>query len=302
MQLALLPQGSISLTLSSLIIERKLVISLIKSKRPCFCFKLVVDVVAEAMGWFGYLIADTALWVRTLIGRSSQKEGTYKAHHGTFEEDDVKRMKRMVKWEDRRPFHVIPLVYRYNLEMKRKKEHGGDLEKKWNSILRYYETKYKDETKDFKVLLDGGLPSGWEASLPKWSTSDPVDATRYDDFKLPASPRGRNIRYGVREHAMAGIANGIALHGSGLKPFATTFLMFSDYKKNSIRLSALSHAGVLYVFTHDSIGLGEDGPTPAGEATGRPSSYSSYVSLPTCRRKRESDVKQQFLINPNVIT
>ncbi|CAL9780744.1 unnamed protein product [Musa acuminata subsp. burmannicoides] len=102
---------------------------------------------------------------------------------------------------------------------------------------------------------------------------------------------------------MAGIANGIALHGSGPKPFATTFLTFSDDMKNSIRLSALSHAGgVLYVFTHDSIGLGEDGPTPAGEATGRPSSYSSYVSLPTCRRKRESDVKQQFLINPNVIT
>ncbi|RRT52258.1 hypothetical protein B296_00038517 [Ensete ventricosum] len=129
----------------------------------------------------------------------------------------------------------------------------------------------------------------------KWSTSDPVDATRgysarclnalvkvlpgliggsadlassnkvylegYDDFRLPASPWGRNIRYGVREHAMAGISNGIALHGSGLIPFAATFLTFSDYMKNSIRLSALSHAGVVYVFTHDSIGLGEDGPT-----------------------------------------
>ncbi|THU54986.1 hypothetical protein C4D60_Mb11t01820 [Musa balbisiana] len=214
MQLALLwqklilPQGSISLTMSSLIIERKLAISLIKSKRPCFGFKLVVGVVAEEMGWFGSLIADTALWVRTLIGRLSQKDGTYKAHHGTFEEDDVKRMKRTVKWEDRQPFHVIPLVYR---EMQRKKEHGGDLEKKWNSILRYYETKYNDEAKDFKVLLDGGLPSGWDASLPvndslttttcvrleilyvvdhvsdmldfmdinqRWSTSDPVDATR----------------------------------------------------------------------------------------------------------------------------
>ncbi|RWV93229.1 hypothetical protein GW17_00044332 [Ensete ventricosum] len=129
----------------------------------------------------------------------------------------------------------------------------------------------------------------------KWSTSDPVDATRgysarclnalvkvlpgliggsadlassnkvylegYDDFRLPASPWGRNIRYGVREHAMAGISNGIALHGSGLIPFAATFLTFADYMKNSIRLSALSHAGVVYVFTHDSIGLGEDGPT-----------------------------------------
>lgn len=81
------------------------------------------------------------------------------------------------------------------------------------------------------------------------------------DFCQPNSPWGRNIRYGVREHAMAGISNGIALHGGGLIPFAATFLIFSDYMKNAIRLSALSHSGVIYVVTHDSIGLGEDGPT-----------------------------------------
>lgn len=129
----------------------------------------------------------------------------------------------------------------------------------------------------------------------KWSMSDPVDATRgysgkclnalakvlpgliggsadlassnqaylhnLGDFKQPDSPWGRNIRYGVREHAMAGISNGLALHGGGLIPFAATFLVFSDYMKNSIRLSALSRAGVIYIMTHDSIGLGEDGPT-----------------------------------------
>lgn len=82
----------------------------------------------------------------------------------------------------------------------------------------------------------------------------------YEDFQW-TNYKGRNIRYGVREHAMAGISNGIALHGGGLIPFAATFLIFSDYMKNSIRLSALSHAGVLYIMTHDSIGLGEDGPT-----------------------------------------
>lgn len=129
----------------------------------------------------------------------------------------------------------------------------------------------------------------------RWSKSDPVDATRgysekclnrlaevipgliggsadlassnkvhlhdFDDFHQPNSPWGCNVRYGVREHAMAGISNGIALHGSGLIPFAATFLTFSDYMKNAIRLSALSHAGVIYILTHDSIGLGEDGPT-----------------------------------------
>lgn len=135
---------------------------------------------------------------------------------------------------------------------------------------------------------------GRKKKQQKWSTSAPLDATRgysekclnqlarvlpgliggsadlatsnkaylhkRDDFSS-SSPWGRNIRFGIREHAMAGISNGIALHGSGLIPFAATFLIFSDYMKNSIRLSALSHAGVVYILTHDSIGLGEDGPT-----------------------------------------
>ena len=129
----------------------------------------------------------------------------------------------------------------------------------------------------------------------KWSASEPVDTTRgysekclnqlakvlpgliggsadlatsnkaylhdFKDFSQPNSPWGRNSRYGVHEHSMAGISNGLALHGSGLIPFAATFLIFSDYMKNSIRLSALSKSGVIYIMTHDSIGLGEDGPT-----------------------------------------
>nr|XP_010918808.1 transketolase, chloroplastic [Elaeis guineensis] len=234
----------------------------------------------------------TFIKVKTLIGRLSGKEGTYKAHHGTFEENDVKRMRGKVKWENREPFHVIPMVYR---EMQKQAEYGENLEKKWKSDLRHYQAMYPQEAEEFSILLHGGLPPGFEESLPNWSTSDPVDATRgysekclnelakalpgliggsadlassnkvylkgYDDFQLPEAPQGRNIRYGVREHAMAGISNGIALHGSGLIPFAATFLTFSDYMKNSMRLSALSHAGVLYILTHDSIGLGEDGPT-----------------------------------------
>lgn len=234
----------------------------------------------------------TFIKVKTLIGRLSAKEGTSKAHHGTFEEEDVRRMRKKVKWEDHQPFHVIPMVYR---EMQMKAEDGKSLEKNWNSILTYYQRKYPQEAEEFKTLLDGGLPPGWEDCLPKWSTSDPVDATRgysekclnelakvlpgliggsadlsssnkvhlkgSDDFRPPETPWGRNIRYGVREHAMGGISNGIALHGSGLIPFAATFLTFSDYMKNAMRLSALSRAGVVYVLTHDSIGLGEDGPT-----------------------------------------
>ncbi|KAI3416678.1 Transketolase [Psidium guajava] len=229
----------------------------------------------------------TFIRVRKLSG----KEGTSKAHHGTFSEDDVNNMKQKVNWTDREPFHVIPMIHR---EMQKQADVGERLEKEWYSNLYSYQIKYPQEAIEFRILLSGGLLPGWENSLPRWSPSDPVDATRgysekclnqlakvlpgliggsadlatsnkaylhnYDDF-LPSSPWGRNIRYGVREHAMGGISNGIALHGSGLIPFAATFLVFSDYMKNTIRLAALSHAGVIYVMTHDSIGLGEDGPT-----------------------------------------
>ncbi|KAJ4980054.1 hypothetical protein NE237_010834 [Protea cynaroides] len=234
----------------------------------------------------------TFIKVKTLIGKLSRKEGTPKAHHGTFDADDVKEMRKKVNWEDREPFHVIPMVYR---EMQIRRQYGEKIEKDWYSALSYYQSKYPQEAVEFKTLLNGGLLSGWENALPEWSTYDLVDATRgysekclnnlakvlpgliggsadlassnkaylhdYEDFITPTSPWGRNIRYGVREHSMAGISNGIALHGSGLIPFAATFLIFSDYMKNSIRLSALSHAGVIYIMTHDSIGLGEDGPT-----------------------------------------
>uniref|UniRef100_A0A7N0SWJ4 transketolase n=2 Tax=Kalanchoe fedtschenkoi TaxID=63787 RepID=A0A7N0SWJ4_KALFE len=233
----------------------------------------------------------TFIRVKTLIGKLSQKEGTSRAHHGVFDDDDLKKMRGKVNWSEREPFHVIPMIYR---EMQMQAEEGEIQEMKWYSTLAYYENKYPQEALEFKILLYGGLPPGWESSLPRWSATDPVDATRgysekclnqvarvipglvggsadlagsnktylheYGDF-LPETRWGRNIRYGVREHAMAGISNGIVLHGSGLIPFAATFLIFSDYMKNSIRLSALSHAGVVYILTHDSIGLGEDGPT-----------------------------------------
>ncbi|XP_058082579.1 transketolase, chloroplastic-like [Magnolia sinica] len=240
---------------------------------------------------YGETEKPTFIKVKTLIGKLSKKEGTSKAHHGTFDDDDVKQMRAKVNWEDREPFHVIPMIYR---ETQFQAELGESLED-WTSTLRKYQSNYPREYEEFKILIDGGLPLGWENSLPRWSKSDPLDATRgysekclnrlvdvlpgliggsadlassnkvylngHDDFKQPKSPYGRNIRYGVREHAMAGISNGIALHGSGLIPFAATFLTFSDYMKNAMRLSALSHAGVIYILTHDSIGLGEDGPT-----------------------------------------
>ncbi|PKI74585.1 hypothetical protein CRG98_004912 [Punica granatum] len=233
----------------------------------------------------------TFIKVKTLIGKLSGKEGTSKAHHGTFNEEDVKKMRERINWGCREPFHVIPMLHR---EMQEQIDNGERLEKEWYSKLYAYQSKYPQHVAELRLLLSNGLLPGWENLLPKWNMSDPVDATRgysdkclnhlakvlpgliggsadlatsnkaylhdHGDFQSN-SPWGRNIRFGVREHAMGGISNGIALHGSGLIPFAATFLIFSDYMKNPIRLSALSHAGVIYIMTHDSIGLGEDGPT-----------------------------------------
>ncbi|CAM6083235.1 unnamed protein product [Calypogeia fissa] len=233
----------------------------------------------------------TFIQVKSRIGRASVKENTHKAHHGTFAEDDVKQMREKLSWSGRDDFHVIPMVYE---EFKKTAKDGAELEEEWNALIKEYKGKYPKEGKEFRDLLTGTLPKDWEKVLPSWKESDPVDATRgYSekclnalagvlpgliggsadlasstkaslkemDFFSAETPWGRNIHYGVREHAMAGISNGLALHGSNLIPFAATFLIFSDYMKNSMRLASLSEAGVIYILTHDSIGLGEDGPT-----------------------------------------
>lgn len=113
------------------------------------------------------------------------------------------------------------------------------------------------------------------------ASSNKVYMKDFADFD-PKSPEGRNIRFGIREHAMAGISNGLALHNSGLIPIAATFLIFSDYMKNAMRLSALSEAGVIYILTHDSIGLGEDGPThqPVEQLVGLRAIPGMYVLRP----------------------
>ncbi|KAJ7191439.1 hypothetical protein O6H91_Y523600 [Diphasiastrum complanatum] len=207
--------------------------------------------------------------VKSRIGRPSKKEGTSKSHHGTFDDDDLQHIKDDLHWVDRDPFYVIPMVYQ---EFRRNARKGELLDKDWNQLLVNYEQKYPEKARELMLLFDGGLPSNWDEVLPRWKDLDSADATRgysekclnalakvlpgliggsadlassnkvylkeYEDFQHE-TPWGRNIRYGVREHAMAGISNGIAHHGSGLVPFAATFLVFTDYMKNSMRLAAL---------------------------------------------------------------
>ncbi|RVW90627.1 Transketolase, chloroplastic [Vitis vinifera] len=171
---------------------------------------------------------------------------------------------------------------------------GAALEAEWNAKFAEYEKKYKEEAAELKSIITGELPAGWDKALPTYTPESAADATRnlsqqclnalakvlpgllggsadlassnmtllkmFGDFQK-GTPEERNVRFGVREHGMGAICNGIALHSLGLIPYCATFFVFTDYMRAAIRISALSEAGVIYVMTHDSIGLGEDGPT-----------------------------------------
>ena len=171
---------------------------------------------------------------------------------------------------------------------------GAAAEAEWNGALADYRSKYPAEAAEFERRLRGELAPGWDANLPSYTAEDKGLATRQHSYNclnaigpnLPELIGGsadlthsnltdikgekgfqkgaegnRYLHFGVREHAMAAILNGLAYHGSGLVPYGGTFLVFAGYALGAIRLSALSELGVIYVFTHDSIGLGEDGPT-----------------------------------------
>ncbi len=229
--------------------------------------------------------------VRTTIGFGSpNKQNTAGVHGAALGTDEVAATRKNLGW-DHEPF-VIP---EDALNHWRKAvERGAKLESDWNAVLATYKSKYAAEAVEFERYLSGKLPEGWEKSLPTYTPADKALATRqtsektlnaiaptlpeliggsadlthsnltllkgYGDFQK-GSYQNRNLRFGVREHAMGAICNGIALHNSGLIPYCATFLVFADYMRAAIRLSALSQAGVIYVMTHDSVALGEDGPT-----------------------------------------
>ncbi|MEE8398770.1 MAG: transketolase [Desulfobacterales bacterium] len=169
---------------------------------------------------------------------------------------------------------------------------GKNAESDWNSRFEAYARAYPEQSTDLRAAISGTLPEGWDADIPDFSSSDPI-ATRAASGqvlnaiaeKVPMliggsadlapsnntiikgsfdfqkdSYDGRNIRFGVREHVMGAILSGMALHG-GPRPFGGTFLVFADYMRPSIRLAALMKLPVIYVFTHDSVAVGEDGPT-----------------------------------------
>ncbi|MEZ5347457.1 MAG: transketolase [Pyrinomonadaceae bacterium] len=227
--------------------------------------------------------------VKTVIGFGMPNEGTSDAHSDAIGDEGVAETKRNLGLDENKKFFVPDEVYAHFREAK---ENGAKLESDWNDLVAGYTEAYPAEGASFKRIANNELPGNWEEYLPLFEdvkaaatrvySGDVINAIADDipnliggsadlgpsnktDIKSSTSFRadnyaGRILHFGVREHAMGSLMVGMALHG-GLIPFGGTFLTFSDYMRPSIRLAALSELQTVYVFTHDSIGLGEDGPT-----------------------------------------
>lgn len=227
--------------------------------------------------------------VKTIIGFGMPKQGTSKAHSDAPGADAVRETKRNLGWPENKSFYVPKEVAAH---LKKAIKAGAMLEKTWNDRLKKYAKTYPELAAEFCTSVSGELADGWEKSMPTFaqveakatraysgdvinSIADAVpqlvggsaDLTPSNNTYIKSSGdfqaggfANRNIRFGIREHAMGSVMNGMALYG-GVIPFGGTFQTFSDYMRPAIRLAALSHIRVLFVFTHDSIGLGEDGPT-----------------------------------------
>ena len=227
--------------------------------------------------------------VRTHIGFGSpNKQDSQKAHGAALGPDEVRLTKLAYGWDPERLFFVPPEVAAYLGEAAVR---GQTLVRAWDAAVDRYAAEHPALAGELRRRLDGGLASGWDAGLRSYavgedlatrqasqqaiadlsgavpelfggaadlSESNLTDVKGAGDFS--ATLAGRNLRFGVREHAMGAIANGLAYH-RGLIPYAGTFFTFSDYMRGAVRLAALSRLGVIYVWTHDSVGLGEDGPT-----------------------------------------
>jgi transketolase len=228
--------------------------------------------------------------VHTHIGYGSPRQDSEKSHGEPLGADNVRATKEKLNWPLEPDFHVPEEVAAHCISAV---ERGANLETAWNARLDAYRQENPEKAALLDSLLVGDLPEGWDADVPVFDVSDGPAATRsvsgkvlnaiaarvptmiggsadlggsnksvldgVDDFRFDG-PHGRNIHYGVREHAMAAIVNGMALHG-GVVPYGATFLIFSDYMRPALRLAALMNIPSRFIFTHDSVGLGEDGPT-----------------------------------------
>ena len=233
----------------------------------------------------------TMIKVTTIIGYGApNKQNTGGIHGSALGDDEIKLTRENLGWN----YESFEIPEDALSHMRKAVERGANQEEEWNQVLADYKSKYAEEAAEFERFLSGKLPDGWADVLPSFTPEDKGLATRKyseaclnklasvlpeliggsadlthsnltelkdsGDFQKGAY-QNRNIHFGVREHGMGAICNGMYLHDSGLIPYGATFLIFTDYMRAAIRLSALSEAGVIWVMTHDSIGQGEDGPT-----------------------------------------
>ena len=230
------------------------------------------------------------IMVHTTIGFGSpHKAGTSEAHGSPLGPDEVKATKVALGWDPEKQFYV-PEEARAHFAAAI--ERGARAETEWQASFEAWAKANPELASEWRMALRNELPADWDKAIPTFTTKD-EPASRVSGGKVLAAIAskvpwllggdadlscstmtglpglgdfdgktglGRNIRFGVREHAMGAIANGIAYHGS-VRPFTATFFVFSDYERPAIRMAALSKLPVIFIFTHDSIGVGEDGPT-----------------------------------------
>lgn len=231
----------------------------------------------------------TLIEVKTVIGFGAPNEGTSKVHGAPLGMDGIEATKKAYGWDY--PAFTVPneVATRFKETMI---DQGAKSESEWNELFASYKAEYPELAAQFELAMSGNLPTDWDKELPVyeegesaasrvtgsetiqalskaipffWGGSADLSASNNTmvagekDFE-PGQYEGRNIWYGVREFGMSAAMNGISLHG-GSKTYGGTFFVFTDYLRAAIRLAAISKAPVTYVFTHDSIAVGEDGPT-----------------------------------------
>ena len=228
--------------------------------------------------------------IKTIIGYGSPQEGTSKVHGSPLGNENLRKAKEFFGFNPDESF-VVPDQVRQHLA--EPGQRGAELQQEWQQKFEAYQQQFKQESEQFLTSFASDLPAGWDAELPVFTPADGDFATRQASGKAltalkksipflfggsadlassnemppggdlsfqPGSYEKSNIWFGVREHAMGGALNGMSRHG-GVRVYGGTFLTFSDYMRGAIRLTALAESAVTFVFTHDSIGLGEDGPT-----------------------------------------
>ena len=234
--------------------------------------------------------------VKTIIGFGSPLEGTSKAHSNPFNPENLHKTKEFFGWKSDETFYVPAEVGKHLKELGHR---GAKLQQEWQRKFDAYKKEFEQEADTFHRSFNHELPDKWDADLPAYKPADGPLATRQASGKTitalkktipfvfggsadlassnemptetqvsfqPGRYEDNNIWFGVREHAMGGALNGMDRHG-GVRAYGGTFLTFSDYMRGAIRLTALSHSAVTFVFTHDSVAVGEDGPThqPIGQ-------------------------------------